>query len=640
MKYIVLSGGRGERFLGSLPKPLNRVCGKAIGEWMTQRLILNGITNVIWALNPILYQYNVEQEITRWTGCHITNTFVKLPFETRDACETLEILLNTLDINEPFICLDNDNIYIDGLQTFESLDQQDYQAAILVKAMTTVLEPRYGFVKVEDDMIIDGKEKIMGWGENAYSIGGYYFNNVDQCKQWLQSHRSCNPTIKGETSLLSLMIKYAKRVKAVYSNKSFSIGTPQDCNQAEIQCSDYFGWHQTRIVVDLDNTLVTNPVIAGDYSTSEVQVPIVEWIRDKSQKGAEIIVSTARKMKSSQNNVNRLTSKYGADIIADIKSLNLDEDEINLGKPLGDIYIDDRAINPYDKKWKVLAGDWAPIADYGPMNALPTTRKVGLKVAAVEHVFKTGSIAELAGQAHYFKFLLASDKQLNKLFPKCYDITVDKDEICIEMEHIRGVPASYLWCNGVWGEKEWLQISEALNTIHTYHGPECCITWNDVISGYVDKVMDRCQKNEIYGLVDPDFILRDALFSTLESYYSHWNPITCIHGDAFMGNIIFSMKGEIKMIDMRGEVNGKVTILGDPNYDWGKLATSFLGMDSIVYNLPQRTIEEGLLWIRRMPNPAVICVIALLLMYGAMGFYTLEIAEKICQRIKDVLISS
>ena len=478
----------------------------------------------------------------------------------------------------------------------------------------------------------------MGWGENGYSIGGYWFNQPELCLQWLKLHRASYNLSNGETSLLSLIIKYSKSTAAIISQDAFSIGTPEDCEYAQEHHSDKFGWHHTRIVVDLDNTLVTNPTIAGDYTSSKPISSVVDWVRDKSIQGAEVIVSTARKMKTCDHNIAMLTSKYGANIIAAIKDLELEEQEINLGKPLGDIYLDDNAINPYDSNWKTLAGDWSPISKDAPMNALPTTRKVQIVVRPVEHLFKSGSIVELAGQAAYYKFV--NGTSLRKYFPLCYNILENKEMITLEMENIKGVPASYIWCNGVWGEREWHHCCTALEEIHGYYAGECNINWGDVLHGYITKVIIRCQNNSIYGELDEGYIIRDALFGTLQGYFESNQAITCIHGDMFMGNIIFTMKGDIKLIDMRGEINGKLTVLGDPNYDWAKLATSFLGMDSIVYNLPERSVEDGLFWIRRMPNPETVVVIALLLMYGALQFYSKDIAQKIIERIKLVLQTS
>ena len=343
MKYIILCGGRGERFINAYPKPLNRVCGRMVGEFMIESILqYKDITELIWVLNPILYTYNIETEISRWTK-GLVNTFIKLPFETRNPIETLDLALNYLTFDDSFVCLDNDNIYIDGLDEFQYITSVD--AAILVAMMdpTKVYPPRYGFVKVDNGSIIDGKEKKIGWGENAFSYGGYWFQSPHLCKIWLNYERE-HSTLDNELSLLNLIIKYSRKTQAVITKETFSIGTPQDCSEAELIKGKYFGWKNVKIVT---NDLTKNEVI--------------EWMKDKNSLGPE-------------------AKEY-------------------------DICISERAINPFDRNWLISAGDWKHIASYNLMNSLPVTRNVNLELKQIEHVVKTGSYDELRGQAYYYEFL-------------------------------------------------------------------------------------------------------------------------------------------------------------------------------------------------------------------------------------------
>ena len=91
---------------------------------------------------------------------------------------------------------------------------------------------------------------------------------------------------------------------------------------------------------------------------------------------------------------------------------------------------------------------------------------------------------------------------------------------------------------------------------------------------------------------------------------------------------------------MRGSIGNKLTVCGDPNYDWAKIATSFLGMDSIIYNLPIVSLEQGLQWIRKLPDYKIVVSLALVLMYGAIVFYDKQIAETIINRIKQIIQST
>ena len=646
MKLVILCGGRGERFINSRPKPLNRVCGRTVGEWMVEGLLLySHITEFVWVLNPSLYNYNIEDEINHWTK-GVTNLFIKLPFETRDPSETLELALSQLTFTEPFVCLDNDNIYIDGIAKFELLGEQE-EAAVLVRRMCPDVKypNRFGFVKIHGDTIVEGREKEMGWGENGYSCGGYWFASPQLCKRWLIEQRMQPYLGKGiERSLLSFIMRFSKKTRCVFTKESFSIGTPEDCAEAEVTHAKYFGWHRSRIVVDLDNTLVTYPKKYGDYSTSIPQANIADWIRDKSDKGAEIIVSTARRMQTYRNSIGEVTANIGLLTLQSIKDLGLSEAEIHLGKPHGDIYIDDRAVNPFDLYWKTTCGDWLDTSRTNPINLLPVTRNVSIKVKPVEIIIKSGPVHELRGQAYYYEFLSSlRAREVSSFFPRCYGILRDDDFISLELEYIKGIPASFIWAHNLWGEREWRLCLDALIKIHSYPIDSTIvgsITCEDIRSGYIDKVEIRRKMYPVYELVDKD----GELWNTLKSKILAYKPsaITMIHGDSFMGNIIFPMKGGIKLIDMRGEVGGRLTVCGDPMYDWAKLCTSLLGMDSIVYNLPSRSLEDGLGWIRRLPiitEPIYheLVHLSLVLMYGSIFAYSQETNQVLVNRIKEVL---
>ena len=94
MKLIILCGGKGERFPGSYPKPLNRIWGRMLGEWLSES-INSSFYEVYWIINPILKEYSIHEEIIRWWkgGVH---HIVDLPFETREPGETLTIGLQQL----------------------------------------------------------------------------------------------------------------------------------------------------------------------------------------------------------------------------------------------------------------------------------------------------------------------------------------------------------------------------------------------------------------------------------------------------------------------------------------------------------------------------------------------------------------
>jgi hypothetical protein len=51
----------------------------------------------------------------------------------------------------------------------------------------------------------------------------------------------------------------------------------------------------------------------------------------------------------------------------------------------------------------------------------------------------------------------------------------------------------------------------------------------------------------------------------------------------WFSNIILNYNDEFKLLDMKGEINNKLTLSGDAYYDYGKIYQSILGLDMIVH---------------------------------------------------------
>jgi hypothetical protein len=62
-------------------------------------------------------------------------------------------------------------------------------------------------------------------------------------------------------------------------------------------------------------------------------------------------------------------------------------------------------------------------------------------------------------------------------------------------------------------------------------------------------------------------------------------PVGIIHGDFWFSNLLLTYEDQIKCIDMRGQISGKLTLQGDRYYDYGKMYQSILGYDLILNEL-------------------------------------------------------
>lgn len=103
-----------------------------------------------------------------------------------------------------------------------------------------------------------------------------------------------------------------------------------------------------RLVIDLDDTLTrSNPALS--YADKEPNLPLVERLRDYKLQGFEIVIQTARNMRTYQGNVGKINANTLPVIIAWLRRHDIPYDEIHVGKPwcgTEGFYVDDRAVRP------------------------------------------------------------------------------------------------------------------------------------------------------------------------------------------------------------------------------------------------------------------------------------------------------
>lgn len=102
-----------------------------------------------------------------------------------------------------------------------------------------------------------------------------------------------------------------------------------------------------RLVFDLDNTLTIEGT--GDYENVQPRMDIVEKLREYHAQGFEIIINTARNMRTYNNSVGKITANTLPIILAWLEKHDIPYDEIHVAKPWcgnDGFYIDDKAIRP------------------------------------------------------------------------------------------------------------------------------------------------------------------------------------------------------------------------------------------------------------------------------------------------------
>ena len=106
-----------------------------------------------------------------------------------------------------------------------------------------------------------------------------------------------------------------------------------------------------RLVIDLDGTLTLGS--NGDYSKDRPDADMIKKLREFKSQGFEVVIYTARQMRTHQNNIGKINA-YTLPIIIDWLDEHLvPYDEVFVGKPwCGNegFYVDDKSIRPSEFK--------------------------------------------------------------------------------------------------------------------------------------------------------------------------------------------------------------------------------------------------------------------------------------------------
>lgn len=103
-----------------------------------------------------------------------------------------------------------------------------------------------------------------------------------------------------------------------------------------------------RLIVDLDGTLtIDTPNVP--YSQKRPNLELIQRLHEYTAEGFEVVVSTARNMRTYEGNIGKINFETLPTIIAWLDEHNVPYSEILVGKPwCGEqgFYIDDKAVRP------------------------------------------------------------------------------------------------------------------------------------------------------------------------------------------------------------------------------------------------------------------------------------------------------
>lgn len=561
MNIIIPLGGKGERFKSEdyhYPKVLTNVLGKPIITWVINSLNISTNDYVTIIYNYILDHYNF-QDILRKEYKHINFNFIKLPYQTSGPVETILYGLSKLPSNvldEKMIIHDGDSFIKQN--TFESNVNRNE----IYYTIDTNKTPLYSYINIENEKVTDIKEKVK-ISDNA-NIGCYIFSNAHVFKQYaMQCDKNLNEIYISHVYQKMIVDNQEVFGKCIDKNNYVCLGTPLQVMEF---CSKNSAKHPLRFCFDLDNTLVTYPQTADDYTTVEPIQKNIDFLNYLKSQGHYIIIYTARRMKTHSGNVSKILKDVGIITFDTLDKYKIQYDELCFGKPYADFYIDDLAVNVHSNLEKAT----------------------GFYINSVEprsyhniHV-KENSIVKtsnkfLDGEIYYYQNI---PSEVSDLFPKLIN-TNGLNEI--EIEKINGTLLSSMYAHKELTTNHIDILFSSLNRLHAIKPVES-YDYN-IYDNYYNKLVLRFE-NYNYSRFKNSTTIFNLLRYELSLYEnSRLGRATLIHGDCVFSNI-FLNQNNVKFIDMRGKLGCKHTIYGDCFYDYAKIYQSLIGYDFILNSKP------------------------------------------------------
>jgi capsule biosynthesis phosphatase len=583
-KFIILCGGIGRRNNQySLPKPLNYINGRHMIEYIIDNIPSQDIYIIY---NIALAQYNFEEIIVnRCKSKHFY--FAQVEYLTRGAVETARIgitkflenpnfKINDNLNNESLVFLDNDNIH-----TIPDSAPFDSENCIGYSKNYDKNRTNYSFITILDGRVQSIEEKIKI--SDDYCCGIYGFQDVQTFLDYSSRLILTNNKTKNEfyfSQMYKMMLLDKLQITPVHIQETRHVGTLQEIKQS-LPYLDLSHTKRLRICFDLDNTLVSYPSIPGDYTTVRPITANIQLLNSLKKAGHEIIIYTARRMATHKHNIGRVMKDIALITLESLEMLGIEYDEIIFGKPIADIYIDDRAINPYltDISYFGLMFDKS---DYIP-NKLENNKYNSI-TRHDNKIIKTGPYSFMRGELHFYQMIPNS---LKSLFPGIIDFNKIDDKLELTLEYINGIPLYYLYKNQLLTEAH---IDKLFNILDALHGEEYTISISPVAihNNYFKKLETRFNPHD-YFFNDARTVF-EKIKAKLEITYNP-NIVGIIHGDFWFSNILLDYDDNLYCLDMKGQVDDQLTLNGDMYYDYGKLYQSILGYDLILNNCLPTSLE-------------------------------------------------
>jgi len=561
MIIIIPLGGVGKRFSDygfKDPKPLVNVHGKKIISWVLSSLKFLKKDKIYILYNHILEEFNFERRIL---AEHSNVNFFKLPKSTKGPVETICLFCKFMkkeSINDPVFILDGDTFY--STNVISKLKNK--KNSCILYFYSNEKKPIYSYIKInKNKRVIDiAEKKKISHNANI----GYYFSSFELLKKF------SSITIKKKTKrayvsdIYRVMLDNNVPIDSIkISNKNFNIlGTPD-----QIKFFEKNNKTKKKIFCfDLDNTLVTNPQVKGDYNTVLPIYENIKFLRSLYRDGHKILIYSARRMRTFKSNIDLVKKNIEKLTISQLNTFRIPYHQLILGKPYAHFYIDDLSVNSYENLPFALGYDYEK----------NTSREFNNVTVGENYTIKSSkNITKIKNEIKYIKNLPITIKNY---FPEI----LEQKKNSFKMETIKGTSYSYLYLNKLLLNADIDLLFCSLNKIHNVKNNDKLLFHSNIYKNYSIKFKQRLKNVDLnLKKIFHDHISNISNF--LDSYEEKkLGQMGLIHGDPVFSNIFKNFDNTIKFIDPRAGQLNDFSMYGDVFYDYAKVYQSLVGFEQIV----------------------------------------------------------
>ncbi|MFZ5376659.1 MAG: NTP transferase domain-containing protein [Patescibacteria group bacterium] len=347
--YILCAAGEGTRFKKLIPhlhKPLINLRGKSLLEWSIESLpIFHDDELFIISQKSHQIKRKLQQRVEDSLPFNDVK-WIELMGQTRGQLETAVVVEKFMNKSNS-VAIYNCDSYFQSPTLINLMSDKAIEGIIPCSRQPG---DAWSFCKInrKDEVIsIQEKKRISPWA----TVGFYFFRDSELFFSYAK--RALERPVNNEFFVAPLYMDYIHDGYRVVIDrlKLFKpMGTPE-------QISRYWRTSNKKmkrdnllnktLVVDIDNTITIEDNTTTKYNKKRPNTAVINKLRQYKELGYTIVLHTARRMKTHNNDESSVVKDVGAVTLSWLRRHGVPFDGIKFGKPYASAFtIDDRSVRP------------------------------------------------------------------------------------------------------------------------------------------------------------------------------------------------------------------------------------------------------------------------------------------------------